>query len=147
MTRDQKIDITLEELDREITIATYQENRVRKCLAAAFSRIESETEAGGGEMPLPSSIMNIDIQAAGKDSVAVVKALYAFYVSDVRYSEEGQGLPVSEAENGLHGLIEWHLDHATKIEAENLLVDAMADYEQQGFINGFRYATAIWKVC
>ncbi|WP_159442067.1 hypothetical protein [Clostridium sp. Marseille-P2415] len=27
MTREQKVDITLEELDREITIATYQEKR------------------------------------------------------------------------------------------------------------------------
>lgn len=56
MTREQKIDIALEELDNEITIATYQEKQVRKCLAAAFARIESETAAGGGEMPLPSDI-------------------------------------------------------------------------------------------
>lgn len=147
MTREQKVDITLEELDREITIAAYQEKRVRKCLAAAFARIEREAAAGGNEMPLLSSVMNTDIQAAGKDSVAVLKDLYGFYVSDMRYSEKDQGLPVSEAENGLHVLMEGHLDNATKLEAENLLINAMADYEQQGFINGFRYATAIWKAC
>ncbi len=77
----------------------------------------------------------------------MLRELYGFYVSDVRYSEKGQGLPVSEALNGLHALIEEHLDHTTKMEAENLLIDAMADYEQQGYINGFRYALAIWKAC
>lgn len=128
MTREHKIDITLEELGREITMATYQEKGVRKCLAAAFTRIERET-------------------AVGNDPIAALKELYGFYVSDIRYGEKDQGLPVSKAENGLHGLIEGHFNHAVRIEAENLLTDAMADYEQQGFINGFRYATTIWKAC
>jgi len=30
LTREQKINIVLEELENEITIATYQENRVRR---------------------------------------------------------------------------------------------------------------------
>lgn len=50
MTREQKIDVTLEELDQTITIATYQEKQVRKCPVAAFARIESEVGTGGSEM-------------------------------------------------------------------------------------------------
>jgi len=42
MSREQMIEIVLEELDHEITIPTYQEQRVRKRLAAAFTRIEHE---------------------------------------------------------------------------------------------------------
>lgn len=40
MTKEQMIDIVLEELDHEITIPSYQEKRVRMRLAAAFARME-----------------------------------------------------------------------------------------------------------
>lgn len=42
MTRKQRIDIILKELDNEITIPTYQENRVRKCLGLALTHIEEQ---------------------------------------------------------------------------------------------------------
>lgn len=147
MTREQKIDITLEELDREITIATYQEKRVRKCLAAAFIRIESETAAGGARTPFPLSVLNAEIEVDEKDTVAVLKELYGFYVTDVRYHEVDQGLPDSIMGGQLQSLIMRKMDKASQEEAENLLMDTIADYEQQGFVNGFRYATAIWKAC
>lgn len=75
MTREQKVDITLEELDREITIATYQEKQVRKCLAAAFARIESETAAGGGEMPLPSDIDENTVESGFRSMDKVLRLL------------------------------------------------------------------------
>lgn len=60
---------------------------------------------------------------------------------------EGQGLPHSKAEKQLVGLLRENMEEQARNTAESLLISTIADYEQQGFINGFRYATGIWKAC
>lgn len=77
----------------------------------------------------------------------VLKDLYGHYVTETRYSQEGQGSTHSIAENQLVELLRGTLGEKEKNNAENLLVTTTADHELQGFINGFRYATAIWREC
>lgn len=82
-----------------------------------------------------------------RDSTAVLKGLYGYYVTDAHYSQEVQGLPHSKAEKQLVGLLRENMEEQARNTAESLLISTIADYEQQGFINGFRYATGIWKAC
>lgn len=77
----------------------------------------------------------------------VLKALYGHYVTEARFSEEGQGNTHSIAEKQLVELLHRILEEKDRNTAENLLVTTMADYEMQGFINGFRFATEIWREC
>lgn len=77
----------------------------------------------------------------------VLKALYGHYVTEARFSEEGQGNTHSIAEKQLVELLHRILEEKDRNTAENLLVTTTADYEMQGFINGFRFATEIWREC
>ncbi len=49
----------------------------------------------------------------------------------------------------LERILGWLNDYTTAVpeELRDCLVDAMAHYEKQWFINGFRYAAGIWKAC
>lgn len=76
-----------------------------------------------------------------------IEELFGLYVTDVRYGVRGQGKPHSVAEDRLRALLNKKLTKAIIDDAESLLIDTIADYELQGFVNGFRYATSIWKEC
>lgn len=49
----------------------------------------------------------------------------------------------------LKAVLEWFDEHSAEVPEEigTCLIDSMADYEKQWFINGFRYAAGIWKAC
>lgn len=79
------------------------------------------------------------------DEAAEVRALediFEQYVSDPCFS--GRDYP-----DPLKKVLEWFDQHSVEVPKKigAFLMDSMADYEKQWFINGFRYAAGIWKVC
>lgn len=91
-----------------------------------------ELEAQGNVVELMEK--GIDLQSA-----SVLDGIFSDYTDNNRelYPES------------LGKVLEWFNSHAEFVPEDigNCLITALAGHEKQWFINGFRYAVGIWKVC
>lgn len=76
------------------------------------------------------------------DELPVLSDIFEHYAANVSQGSRKYPEP-------LERILGWFNDHTTAVpeELRDCLMDAMAHYEKQWFINGFRYATGIWKTC
>lgn len=77
----------------------------------------------------------------------ILKDLFRYYVAEAHFRKAQQDAIISVSENRLLALMKEDLEEKTDLCAENLLAKTTTDYEMQGFINGFRFATTIWNAC
>lgn len=99
-------------------------------------REQIQETAGGGKIV---TLLQTGDEAA---EVQALEDIFEQYVSDPCFS--GRDYP-----DPLKKVLEWFDQHSAEVpeEIRDCLVDAMAHYEKQWFINGFRYAAGIWKAC
>ena len=75
----------------------------------------------------------------------VLESLFEFYTTSLNYHPPGQGGNYPKA---IWNIIEWLDNHSDDCSEQLIsnMIHALYQYQKQWFINGFLYATAIFKV-
>lgn len=90
----------------------------------------------------------LDVRSGGNlieittDAAPDLESIFEHYAADLNRAQVRSSEPLTKA-------LEWFEEHEAEFPEKigNWLVDGLADYEKQWFVNGFRCASRIWKSC
>lgn len=128
-------------MEKVIMIPEGRYNKMLESYDKAMAELQAlreqiqEAQTGGKAVEL---LQNGD----STEELATLGDIFEHYADDIC-------LRSREHPDPLEPVLEWINDQTTAVpeELRDCLVDAMAHYEKQWFINGFRYAAGIWKAC
>lgn len=123
------------------------EERYNKMIDSYDKAMEELDQVRGQLQQLETQGNVVELLENGIDlqSVSVLDGIFSDYTNNGQHMKDNRELYPEP----LGKVLEWFDSHAELVPEDvgNCLITALAGHEKQWFINGFRYAVGIWKVC
>ena len=128
-------------MEKVIMIPEWRYNRMLENYDKAMTELQQLREQIQ-EASTSGKVVELLQSSDSMDELSALGDVFEHYAANASQSNRKYPEPLGK-------ILDWFNNQTTAVpeEIRDCLVDAMAHYEKQWFINGFRYAAGIWKAC